>query len=134
MIRLQQYLPAFVEAGTAQIVDCLTYEDLLGVPWVEAFMHPVDGHPFFRFSRARQDLVAEYAGGSVYYIVGRIHKGELPIPIWEPKEREEKMTGTGCERDNHLWSGPWMGDDFNPADDQRCECGAKTWRERTGKR
>lgn len=89
MIRLQQHLPGFIAAGTAQIVDCLTWEDLLCVSWVENFMAPFDGRPFHRFSLSPDnDLVAEYDRGTFWWVVGRFHTTcELPVlPPFAPAE------------------------------------------------
>lgn len=89
MIRLQQYLPGFIEAGTGQIVDCLTWEDLLCVPWVEAFMHPINGQPFHRFSHDGTTLIAEYADGAFCWVVGFVHQGTLPVPPFVARVRED---------------------------------------------
>lgn len=89
--RITQYRPAFLPAVRAPLAafDFDTVEQLLRVPFVQGFRQ-VEGRrggPFFRFSAEGTRVIAEYAEGSEWSVVGYLARPlpEGSLPAWAPR-------------------------------------------------
>lgn len=100
MIRLKQYLPAFIEIdGEPKVIVADSTSALLADPVIARFRDGQNGrHAWHRFSLADSDvagmkmLMAEWDDGDYCWVIGNVFEGahELQLPKWKETDNARR--------------------------------------------
>ena len=87
-MKIRRYLPAFVEANfDPEVYEFGSAEELLKIPFIERW---AASPGFMRFSMQGSTgaVMAEFFGGSQWWVVGFIHEKDWDgLPAWVPPKK-----------------------------------------------
>ncbi len=79
---IKEARPRFVDlSAPLEQVEVHTMDELMNVDWIERKTHSFDGRPFHKLSRDKNHLLAEYDGGTFWWVIGIIvvDCGNIPL-------------------------------------------------------
>ncbi len=81
MIRAIQHIPGFVSGIEPNVSEVADTAALLALDWVQAYARPPH-EDFYRWSYSEPHLMAEYAGGTRWWVVAMLKGDEPELPTW----------------------------------------------------
>lgn len=81
---IRRYAPAFCDQSGPKEVSFETHAELMAIPFVKNFSAWPN---FYRYSKSKSKLIAEYDNGKTWFVVGTLIDIDLvDMPIWVPAE------------------------------------------------
>lgn len=92
-MKIRQHIPGFVTGVEPDEADVETLAELLALPWVKQYETRVFKASFHRWSAAFNSgadyhLMAEYNGGTAWWVVAYMEGGDPGLPKWQAMERK----------------------------------------------
>jgi hypothetical protein len=84
MPTIYRHIPPFCSGEIQSTVEFTTHAELMAIPFVKNFSSWPN---FYRYSKTKTKMMAEYDGGKTCYVVGTlIDINNVDLPIWVPVE------------------------------------------------